>query len=58
MQIAFNNCKVHSVLKCPNLINSSKLCKRHPDVVFDPAVTKEEWRAIDAPAVYPGHDII
>ena len=46
MQIAFNGCKVHSPLKCSNLITPKPLCKRHPHVKFDPAMSKDEWRAI------------
>ena len=50
---SFNGTKVHPRRKCVNMINPKGYCKRHPDVTFDPAMTKEQWRAIDAPDVYP-----
>ena len=52
-QTAFNNTKVHSVLKCPNMINPKNHCKWHPEVAFDPSVSLEQWKAIYAPSVYP-----
>ena len=55
LQIAFNGCKVHSPLKCSNLITPKPLCKRHPHVKFDPAMSKDEWRAIKAPEELPRH---
>ena len=52
-QIAFNNTKVHSPLRCPNLVNPDYSCKRHPQVVFNADMTIDEWYAIDAPDEYP-----
>ena len=50
---SFNNTKVHSSLRCPNMVNPNYVCNRHPQVVFDAAMTVAEWQAIDAPDEYP-----
>ena len=45
---AFNG-DTHSGVRCPNMINSAYRCKRHPEVLFDPEMTVDEWVLIDDP---------